>query len=307
MISAVDRIIGHLELYLHESRKEENPLDLNKALQSLWKKKDNLTGNPYTVDDFSITLFDVDFDPKKNAYTFLFTGISKNSSDAAYANFSKPAVRNIKKLAGEGGAVSAHLCISANPKVSLCRSDNASTHRALLEEVTGLNRNCVINFLKKLIQENVSFCSDDGKKGIKPILESNIICDKPILDQLEHSDLLSVTFVQRGDDCMDSPDGFIMQSRSIIFKPKENRAVSTIKTKMKSLLNSENFVDYKDIRIKIKDSNGKQRTSIMKNKSDLLTRSFQKKDYINNIDPPLPSATQKIIDYFANQIKSFLV
>lgn len=306
MISAVDRTIGHLELYLHERRKEKSPLDLGKALKFLWKNKDTLKGNPYTVDDFSILLSDVDFDQTKNAYTLLFTGVSKNSSDAAYANFSKPAVRNITKLAGEGGAVSAHLCISTNPKVSLCRIDNANTHQALLEEVTGLNQSCVINFLKKLIQQNVSFSSDDGKKGIQPILKSNIICDEPILDQLAHSELLNVTFVRRGDDCIDSPDGFVAQNQSIQFMPKKGTSRKTIIEKLRSLIGLENFKLYSDVRIKIKDSRGNQRSSLFKKKSDFLIKSFQKKDYIRNINPKLPSATEKIINHFANQIKSFL-
>lgn len=157
MASAFERWVGHMELRLHIARRKSDGLPLDEALKRIISIKDNIVDNTYDDGRWIIFLSDIKYYADRNFFAIMFLGVDKDSGDKCYADIRTLDIREIQKLETEGGAVSAHLCISGSPIAG------TNIFQAVLEEVDGLSRTRVIKFLRNIIRSNCVFNYRDSE------------------------------------------------------------------------------------------------------------------------------------------------
>lgn len=301
MASAFERWIGHMEVRLHIKNKKSDYIPLDEALSHIISIKNNIKGNKFDDGRWIIFLSDINYYKDKDFFSILFLGVDKESSDKCYADIKTLDLREIQKLETEGSAVSAHLCIAG--KVN----KQTHAHNAGLEEVEGLSRTRIINFLKNIIRENCIYncIGTDGKnEKVEAILDSYAINDISIGEQLNNARLLAVDFIDnRKKEDIDPTQDFYEKSRIIQFRPTHSAKGGVASKILREILNTIDRDEYPEVRIKIEGADGAQRTArATADCVDALTSAFQKRTLLDNIGTPLPEATKTVIENFARMM-----
>lgn len=305
MASAYERWVGHMELRLHVAHKTSEGLPLSAALKRLISIKDNIAGNKFDDGRWIIFLSDIAYTPEKDFFTLLFLGVDKHSGEKCYADIKTLNIREIEKLETEGGAVSAHLCISGKAK------SGTDLFQALLEEVDGLSRTRIVNFLKNIIRANCIFHHKDSNgedQECESVLDSYTTNDISIGEQMKNARLLAVDFVDNRKKQDIDPDlGFYERARIVQFRPTQTARGTLASDLLQKILNKFTRDEYPEVRIKIEDSNGAQRTArANEDCADVLTSAFQKRTLISNISPEMTEATKNIVKHFADLMSNVL-
>lgn len=113
--------------------------------------------------------------------------------------------------------------------------------------------------------------------------------------------MLAVDFVDNRKKHDIDPDlGFYERARIVQFRPTESVRGGVASKLLGKLLDIFSRDEYPEVRIKIEDANGAQRTACASEDcADVLTSAFQKRTLIENISPELTEATKNIVEHFA--------
>ncbi len=305
MVSKQERWVSHIYLNLHIKGWPKESLSLPDALSSLVKQ--NVVGTLDVIDRddrWIVQLVELQIEPDTSSAALLFLGIDKDRAAAIYGDINTLDLRSAAKSDDEGGAVSAHLLIDL-------QSDNGlKGHNAVLEDVQGLSRSRIIPYLRRLIGKFVPFSKENGdgdELNIIANLVDSIVPDKPISEQLNDARLLAVDVIKNTKNSnIDRRVAFFEKIRLIEYRPVSPVRGSFATNMIKDILAIAPVEDYPEMRIRIEESGGRERSvSVNRDKQDALLSAFQLRTLVK-LDPPVEEATKRITKHLIAEMKNCL-
>lgn len=306
MASELERWISHIDLHLHAKGKPKDLLSLTDALTFLEAQGVAGTSKATVQDErWIIQLCDLKIDSRHKFATVLFLGIDRERAEAVYGNIKTLNLRTAPKLPEEGGAVSAHLVISTVPDAGSGR------HRAVLEDVEGLSRSRLVPFLRSQIRDNIKFVEklpNGDPKDSEPYLVSEVFMGKNIADQLNDARLLAVDLIKESPfSQIDKSVEYHETTRYIQFRPNGKASGQRARAILSSILARTDSQDYPEVRIRLEEPEGLQRTvSVNRHKQNALASAFQLRTLINDLNPPLGEASKTVVTHLAARMAEAL-
>ena len=240
-----------------------------------------------------------------SAAVLLFLGIDKERAEAVYGNIDTLNLRTARKAQDEGGAAAAHLVIDLTPDVA------SGNYHAVLEEVEGLSRSLLVPYLQFLINKFVQFNIRDPAGNdihVDSHITTNVILDAPISKQLDHARLLAVDLVRKpASQTIDKSNEYFEKTRLVAFRPTEPARGSKARRIITAILDREDTKSYPEVRIRVEEDEGRQRTvGVNRAKQDALSSAFQLRTFIQDIQPAMPEASNKIVQRLATKMLAVL-
>lgn len=136
----------------------------------------------------------------------LFQYTDTNISDPVFGDLQAGTLRTEPKLQGEGISVTAHVVVRMTP---LLEDEYPVPYIAAIEEVPGLNRTVIANFLGPELHDHTAFEfeGEDGRQKrtyVQPVFDQ--IADEKLGDALESSYLAGIELVETNIEPSASPD-----------------------------------------------------------------------------------------------------
>ena len=232
----------------------------------------------------------------------LFLGIDKDRAQTVYGDTETLNLRTARKGPKEGGAISAHLVLRLQSEPGL------TGNYAILEEVEGLSKSSIIPYLRWLLDKYVHFTTTNAsgeEVNVKAMLNDETVLDRPISEQLHSSQLLAVDVYRKArNSTIDQSVEYYEKTRLIEYRPlKKVRGLAAARL-VKSMLGETNRQEYPEVRIRIEENGGNQRTvGVDRTKKDALMSAFQLRTFVAGIDPPLEEASKVVAPQLVSLIK----
>lgn len=240
----------------------------------------------------------VDIKRSGNWFVLLFQLSDMNISDPVFSDLETGTLRQEPKLDGEGVCVTAHVVVGSFPMIE---EEYPVPYVAAIEEVPGLNRTAIANFLKPHLHENTiyEFHGDDNRlKRTYVVPVFDLVADEKLGDALESSYLAGMELVETHVEpggVADEQSAVIPVQRSMRLRvegrPTGERARAMVAwAKGRSWEHAYNIV-----KVRFRRPEGRQKTVDVpvrvENAAEVLAgRSTRLTDF----DEPMPQAVEEI-------------
>lgn len=241
----------------------------------------------------------------ENRYLCLLLAVAdKNAPDASYEDFITGEARRLPKTEREGNILASHVLI--NETIS------NQYHLMLVEQVNGLSLGLIGRYLNYLMKEKEyakQYTEARKTKFYRPIFEILGCQSNTIREALKTGVLQDIEFVKH-EHCNGGFDeyGYVQEKKQEAqFVVKRGIQVNTIEPFFKGILNQFKQLKYDEMFVRIKNNNGRIKTTridtdIDVDKESILDQFFIQTAFVSDFSRPLDHVHEVVRDDLVNKM-----